>query len=494
MNIEEVLNKIPPAPAGVENWVRKELIVNTYIIYNKKENKAICTRCGRAYKIDNIKPTHNAEGICPKCKTKGTYKASGIGRQNLEEYMQVLLFTRRGKTVYATQTNVWIDFTPFDKPNINKQLTAVYVFSDKECKYFSREFNWAGGEYWKEPREFKLKPPPQAMTWNRFMGTALYPKNLESVFKNSCLKYMWIPEYFAEHALTPTTIIKYAYLGLKYQSIELLIKAGFRNLVAQKVSGHSDIPIHWRGSSLQKILRMPRRHIKLFRPYNITNSELKLFKFLTEREKDLVTYEDIRYLTTFSLYFMPDLAEYVSLLKWGEYIKKLERRPSINDYLDYIKNCEKLGMDIERKDILFPRDFWKAHDEAAEKIDVVTNKQRDEALYKKTFEVLIEKENLICTMARTQTELNTESRSLNHCVRTYGDKIIKGQCYILFIRKTAEKDSPYYTLELDNQGKIIQCRGDHNCNMTDEIKSFVKYVETEFKLLLRKRNKEREAA
>ena len=43
-----------------------------------------------------------------------------------------------------------------------------------------------------------------------------------------------------------------------------------------------------------------------------------------------------------------------------------------------------------------------------------------------------------------------------------------------FIRKAENPDLPYYTLELSPKGDIVQCRGNHNCDMTDEVKAFVK--------------------
>ena len=41
-----------------------------------------------------------------------------------------------------------------------------------------------------------------------------------------------------------------------------------------------------------------------------------------------------------------------------------------------------------------------------------------------------------------------------------------------WIRKKEEPEKPYYTLEW--RGKVIQCRGSHNCDMTPEVKAFVR--------------------
>ena len=44
---------------------------------------------------------------------------------------------------------------------------------------------------------------------------------------------------------------------------------------------------------------------------------------------------------------------------------------------------------------------------------------------------------------------------------------------ILFVRKTASPDEPYFTLELSPKGEIIQCLGDRNCAYPEEVKEFL---------------------
>ena len=42
---------------------------------------------------------------------------------------------------------------------------------------------------------------------------------------------------------------------------------------------------------------------------------------------------------------------------------------------------------------------------------------------------------------------------------------------IFFIRQKAAPEKPYYTLEW--HGRVVQCRGFRNCEMTPEVKAFV---------------------
>ena len=67
-------------------------------------------------------------------------------------------------------------------------------------------------------------------------------------------------------------------------------------------------------------------------------------------------------------------------------------------------------------------------------------------------------------------ELKTEGEVLHHCVGTYTEKVRKGETTIFFVRKIEEPDKPFYTLEW--KGRVLQCRGSHNCDMTPEVKAF----------------------
>ena len=55
---------------------------------------------------------------------------------------------------------------------------------------------------------------------------------------------------------------------------------------------------------------------------------------------------------------------------------------------------------------------------------------------------------------------------------TYVDRVAKGQTHIFFVRRVEEPDTPYFTMEY-NKGRVIQCRGSHNCEMPSSVKTFV---------------------
>lgn len=82
-------------------------------------------------------------------------------------------------------------------------------------------------------------------------------------------------------------------------------------------------------------------------------------------------------------------------------------------------------------------------------------------------------DRLQITTAKNSKELAEESSILGHCVRTYTEKVAEGRTYIFFVREKTKPDQPYYTLELTTELKVAQCRGEHNCAMTPEVREFV---------------------
>ncbi len=221
MDINEILDKLPPAPAGVESWIRKELVNKTYLIYNKKENKVVCTRCGHTYRADRIYIERNLEGECPRCHSKGTYKPSGVGRRNLDEHVRVLIFVHRGKTVYGTLTEVTVNFSPFGKPQLDRWLSAIYVFNDKEQIYY-KNHPWYG--WCKDNLGYTQKQAQRFMQIARTYGNENSPysnvTNLADLSISKALALLQVPEEQVENFVETHDVD-----SMKFKELEEEIKA-----------------------------------------------------------------------------------------------------------------------------------------------------------------------------------------------------------------------------------------------------------------------------
>lgn len=63
---------------------------------------------------------------------------------------------------------------------------------------------------------------------------------------------------------------------------------------------------------------------------------------------------------------------------------------------------------------------------------------------------------------------------LSHCVKTYISQCSEGRTNIFGLRKKDDPETPYFTVNISNDGTLIQNRGKHNCDPPKKVTSFVK--------------------
>lgn len=494
MEMEKILKKLPPAPPGTGRWIRRQLAENAYIIYNKKEDKAVCTRCGHAFRASRFEMKHGRKGACPKCKTGATCLASGMGRKKYAEYMRVLVFTHRGKTVYGMLAEIELDYSPFGQPGIKARLTDAYVFGENEQRHYKHRPEWCfAPERWEEVKTMKLPRPQSPAGYYavpKFKKTEVYKENLGKVFKNSCLKYLHDKQLFDAYGFDAYDYIRYMHLALKYRSIELLAKAGFRELVCRKVTGcQGSGCVNWRGKELKKILRLPMRDIRRIREHNPDFNELKTYQQLTDKEK-MLPWETVQRIAGAQGWHRASLIQkHIDITKWAVWAAANNVRE--HDWADYIGDCERAGLDLRRKKVLLPDNFHETHQQLAAEIEEKENAEKNERLRRiaETYALQVGHGTLTLDIAGSQQQLNRESAVLGHCVKSYGDRVAAGETLIFFIRKKQEPDKPFYTLEIQPDGTYVQCRGKNNCGMTEEVKAYKDMVVAEFNRMLKKRKK-----
>ena len=488
--LEQIYSKVPKAPNGVAEWIYNKCVTQQFILYDSKNNVAACTRCGTVFGIEPGEYTGLAghSDICPHCQNEGQLMPAGRGRKNKTEWFRILVFANKGKTIYATLWEIQAEFDKFGRPSIGRYLSAVYKLNHKTQEYWKAHWYWGSMKTWTQIKNVRLASPPCG-TWGqcKFDHTSIFTENLESVFKKTDAKYLWdVWQDFNKNDNRWSYIIQFLVKGMKYQSIELAYKAGFTKLVSSYVTEYGAGKCNWRATNLQKILRMPKGEVRKLREINPTAEEVIVYR---ECKKRGINYPGTVLKAEFDRVgcrlpeVLDEIETYVPVGKWIKYATKQHEKQLeegtlprwtyyTGDWLDYIRTASKLGMDLHRKDVLYPTDLKEAHDRAMKEYRVNKDKLRLEAIAKRARIEEYESGNFMIVSATTQDMLNEESKALNHCVRTYGDKIAEGRCWIFFIRQLADPGKPFYTLETDTKGNCIQCRGDHNCDMTDEVRAF----------------------
>ena len=144
----------------------------------------------------------------------------------------------------------------------------------------------------------------------------------------------------------------------------------------------------------------------------------------------------------------------------------------IRSYLDFLTMLCKLEL-IDSYDIKF-NSLIHILDKEKEVIKIYDNLQ--EAENKEKFDkrkVVWEKfvysdSNYTIVYPDTAKDLAKEGNELNHCVKSYIDKVTAGKTNILFIRKQGAVDKPFFTVEISDNGNIEQIHGFNNRNLNTE--------------------------
>jgi hypothetical protein len=177
-----------------------------------------------------------------------------------------------------------------------------------------------------------------------------------------------------------------------------------------------------------------------------------------------------------------------NLQQFYEYITNQKSDPFL--YVDYLRACQHLGLDMNEQRNRYPNNFKYWHDRRIREYDAAktrADKEKRAELYKQ-FATVAEKymslqnckQGLYTVfIARSPTDLIREGEQLHHCVgqMNYDKKMADGETLIFFIRSIEHPDVPLVTLEYSpSSKKVLQCYGYQNTKPNDTILTFVNKV------------------
>ena len=234
-------------------------------------------------------------------------------------------------------------------------------------------------------------------------------------------------------------------------SVEYLIKAGYGNFVRSRNLLNSH------GKTFEQIFKVDNKwanylkthgriELIIIRNYNVKNEEeVNRIADIYRCYKNLIKFIDKKNPMLFVDYFEKNKLIVRSL------------------YADYIGFVETLGYP-KTKQILYPSDLHRMHDQLAREVEKNKNLNMTK-LIKKRYDQLkkynFHENTLMIRPFASQEELIEESKSLEHCIRTYVDKYANGKTDLFCIRKIDEPDHPYVSVEVMNN-TVKQARGYKN--------------------------------
>lgn len=493
-----------PRPKGLTGFIHTECARHHYMFFSTKLNKAMCSCCGTEYDLERLprmahEPQNGKNPIfCPECKTYVTPKDMRYGRKKLKDYGRVT-WTRGCGPVTFIETDIYIiDYeTPY--PRIGICPDQQIRISKKDQK----RYDWHGGQWgtgWSQVKKIGLKVRPKTTWGYSYCWDHMYmPDDVVSV--GTDLQYADLSgERFFDQFGTGNPdqhdsidwMIGYMSDFTKYPATEILEKSGFEILVLNRAAGHRCKHLNMRAKDLRKILKLDGADVKALRKEGPT---IHFFRDLHDIRKkapwakveDITALSDImgRFVETRKMEMIEEHVDLSKLLKKIlEEVRATGDHFTLGDYADYLEAVIRLGRRLDKK-TLYPKNLVEEHDAVIEEAE--RNKKYIDAANFRKFQKEITGMSepfilgeLMIRPAKSPQELRKESQVLNHCVRTYIDRVARGETSILFIRETEKPDTPFFTLELNKKGNIVQCRGDHNRSCPEEVGHFIEEWKTQW--------------
>jgi len=160
------------------------------------------------------------------------------------------------------------------------------------------------------------------------------------------------------------------------------------------------------------------------------------------------------------------LIDYVLFDLYGQGIASIDGR-FWREYKDHLEMQRHFYGKVKEK---YPPNFKTAHDIITLKYNQIRELVQSEKFTEqmKKIEPLAHQDGEYCVVVPTKPqEVADEGINLNHCVKSYINRVAEGECHILFLRKTISPERPLVTLQLCGDS-ICQAQGLSRRAITEE--------------------------
>lgn len=512
--IDAEMEQFGELPDDYQTFVEETVFKNeNYIFYSLPKKRAYCTSCKNTFILDNKHLRHATIGVwnsrdivkhnctvcCPYCGKFLKAKSEGISRMQLFSVEWSVLVQPCGEKVLVRYFCHTKDFrTSFIKPKIETHEGYRTVHTADGVKdYMWDRYKMTDDVRWCYYHDRACSWIPVSETVAPRGRITLYNCTLQEAVDGTCMKYS-VPDIFIENVVegcgrehgynTPWLVDNYFNFYRKHPYIEQLLKVGFYKMADELMDSYHYESFHMNEgqSTILATLGINKNQFRMLRRVgNPGMRDLQILQYKPDLKWE--EYEILRYVRDDGWADMwkkyIDFMQYTTIYKLDKYINS-QKIAHQNDYFDYAGWLEKMGYDMRNEFNLFPKNFKQAHDEKSR--EYVRFKDRQAREDTKRFNCVLKKlrkdtagvdamnlniAGLFIRLPNKLEELKTEGEALHHCVATYMEKVRKGETMIFFIRQKSAPEKPYYTLEW--HGRVIQCRGSNNCDMTPEVKAFV---------------------
>lgn len=481
------MEQVPALPKDWDRWVRKVGITQNFIFYQagqKKKMEGYCSWCEKMVPINA--PKHNEYGKCRCCGHEIQYKSTGRMANVLHTTDIAYLLQRCGDGFVVRE---------FVLEKMHKkaycQKPAVGCWERRRVLY-SRDFE--GTEYYQGFYKKRVHTWIEGgltktssygyREWVCYERGKVYGKTLPSLSRGA-LSHTGFSAFAKESRYVSP--IEYLETYRRYPYIEQWAKAGLHTLLKEFLDSPGEIQRE-DNKNLGKSLGIDRFRLKRLREQKGGPLYLEWLRYEKERDtvipdRTLAWYEQQK--------IRPDQIAFIRDRMGETQIKNYlarqmqEYRESAAELLtfwkDYLVMAERAHMDVTDPIVYRARYLLKRHDEMVRRIgtkDLALKACEIAKKYPHVDELCLQAKEKYAYAGRDYTvicpesieDILAEGRQLLHCMDksdTYFSRIEERETYILFLRKTGEEKTPYYTLEVEPDGTVRQKRTLYNRQLPD---------------------------
>lgn len=491
--VNALMDRIPELPEGLEEWIdQKETGGEHYVLKSQEKGRWSCSCCGESFDKTSLKRSDGGEVvrnndmvICPHCGTAIRYlsRKQKIDItthfalvQPVDDEMSVVRHfdaaircTGGGRKRIAVDESIRIVL--WKKPKLSPS-----------CEVYYRQYGYFGDEY------FDNKSNP---TNRREYAGWLYDGGIEEAFKNTAYEN-W-GRLFTQMSQAGMKLNYNRLMCAKGDAsfaglVEMLFKGRFYRLLAETAE-HVGYPggyygkLKQCGKSIEDTFDIrDRQKINRIRDKNGGELMVEWMRW-SERHHEKLSDKVVTWLLENNIstsetawvkvrMSMEQVMNYFERQRRESYKGKSVKQV-ISQYEDYMSMCEKLHKDTTDEMVYRPRELKRRHDEAVLEIERRRAELKAEEYSRKfgeaekVLQTIRDKfeysgEEYFIMVPKRIVDIVQEGNYLHHCAGAtdrYFDRIKQRETYICFLRKTAEPDTPFYTIEVEPGGTIRQHRG-----------------------------------
>ena len=482
-------------PEGMIDYIRREVLPkDEVIIYEKGNVRGTCSVCGREVRATGRRFVKDKRVHCPNCGTEVRCVLEN-GSAFASNYIENIVAVQKGtdgETVFFRQ---WL----LHRDN-SARWENIEDFLQETVRYAIRGTKTAKWQKQEKVIHLWYNERYDLDEWTRWQGNRIYDNSycfytggIQDALQGTVMQYADLKGYLEEnrHYKNPIYFLEY---HAKYPVIEFLWKAGYRNIVHNRIFGmdrENRNAILWERKKLKECFKFPLRILKLMPPEEWALADVERANYYWRNYGETITDARMQLALQSKVdsHSLNRMLTHASIWKILKYIKKQTEKQNekmeemrtqsemAQAYRDYLRECEQLHFDLHDREILFPKDLIAAHDRTMTQIAFEKNKADQEKFQKavnKLEKFAWQKGAFLIRPAREQMELIAEGKALHHCVGGYIRDMAEEKTAIFFLRKVSEPDKPFYTLELRRK-RVVQCRTEGNISYENEpdVKKFV---------------------